>query len=63
MRRTESKKDRLTFTYQVSGSFFSGDMIEGAGGSDHDFFHVGIHYLFKVTYAGFCLDKNRRIKN
>lgn len=26
--------------------FFAGDMIEDAGGSDRDYFHVGIHYLF-----------------
>jgi hypothetical protein len=26
--------------------FFAGDMIEDAGGSDRDYFHIGIHYLF-----------------
>lgn len=26
--------------------FFAGDMIEDAGGSDREYFHVGIHYLF-----------------
>jgi hypothetical protein len=26
--------------------FFAGDMIEDAGGSDRDYFHLGIHYLF-----------------
>lgn len=26
--------------------FFVGDMLEDAGGSDRDYFHIGIHYLF-----------------
>ena len=26
--------------------FFAGDVIEDAGGSDRDYFHIGIHYLF-----------------
>ncbi|MCK4838294.1 MAG: alginate export family protein [Desulfobulbaceae bacterium] len=26
--------------------FFAGDMIQDAGGSDRDYFHIGIHYLF-----------------
>ncbi|MCK4837991.1 MAG: alginate export family protein, partial [Desulfobulbaceae bacterium] len=26
--------------------FFTGDMIKDAGGSDRDYFHIGIHYLF-----------------
>ena len=26
--------------------FFAGDMIEDAGGSDRDYVHIGIHYLF-----------------
>jgi hypothetical protein len=26
--------------------FFAGDMIQDAGGSDRNYFHVGIHFLF-----------------
>lgn len=40
----EEKNDFFANSYLAR--FFTGDMIEDAGGSDRDYFHIGIHYLF-----------------